>query len=63
MWPAAECGQEKLIVVDVRKKKTPPSLVCISVSDMEIVRSCKYLDVHLDDKLEWSTNTEAAMMI
>ncbi len=62
MWgksPAAECVKTKAIVVDFRKNKTPPSPVCIGGSDVEIVKSYKYLDVQLDDKLEWTTNTEA----
>lgn len=49
----------KAIVVYFRKKKAPASQVCIHRSDVEIVKPYKYLGVHPDDKLEWSTNTEA----
>ncbi len=49
----------KEIVVGFRKKKTPPRLVRISGSDVEIVTSYSYPDIQLDDKLEWSTNTRS----
>ncbi len=47
------------IVVDFRKHKPPPSSVCISGSDVEIVEQYGYVGVLLDSKLEWPTNTEA----
>lgn len=49
----------KEILVDFRKNKALPPPVCISGSDMEIVTSYKKLGVHMNDKLEWSTNTAA----
>ncbi|TWW78779.1 hypothetical protein D4764_11G0009000 [Takifugu flavidus] len=49
----------KEMVVDFRKSKSPPSPVCISGKDVEIVSSYRFLGVHLDNKLEWSTNTDA----
>ena len=45
-------------VVVFRKKKPPPSHVHINRSDVEIVQTYMYLGVHLDNKLEWSTNNE-----
>ncbi|TWW62767.1 hypothetical protein D4764_04G0014140 [Takifugu flavidus] len=48
----------KEIVVDFSKSKSPPSPVCISGKDVEIVPSYRFLGVQLD-KLEWSTNTDA----
>lgn len=50
-------AKTKEIMVDFRKK-APPSPVCSSGSDM-IIKFYKYLDIHLDDNLEWSTNTKA----
>ncbi|TWW56005.1 hypothetical protein D4764_09G0010550 [Takifugu flavidus] len=47
------------MVVDFRKSKSPPSPVCISGKDVEIVSSYRFLGVQLDNKLEWSTNTDA----
>ncbi|TWW61471.1 hypothetical protein D4764_04G0001180 [Takifugu flavidus] len=49
----------KEMVVDFRKSKSPPSPVCISGKDVEIVPSYRFLGVQLDNKLEWSTNTDA----
>lgn len=49
----------KEIVIDFSRNKTPPSPVCIGGINVEIVKSYKYLGVELDNKLEWSTNTEA----
>ncbi|TWW71139.1 hypothetical protein D4764_17G0006220 [Takifugu flavidus] len=49
----------KEMVVDFSKSKSPPSPVCISGKDVEIVPSYKFLGVQLDNKLEWSTNTDA----
>ncbi|TWW53816.1 hypothetical protein D4764_0293380 [Takifugu flavidus] len=49
----------KEMVVDFRKSKSPASPVCISGKDVEIVPSYRFLGVQLDNKLEWSTNTDA----
>lgn len=49
-------AKTKEIMMDFWKKVAPLPPVCISVSDIEIVRSYKYLG----DKLEWSTNTGRA---
>ncbi|TWW80440.1 hypothetical protein D4764_01G0002550 [Takifugu flavidus] len=49
----------KEMVVDFRKSKSPPSPVCISGKDVEIVSSYRFLGVQLDNKLEWSINTDA----
>ncbi|TWW74353.1 hypothetical protein D4764_14G0003540 [Takifugu flavidus] len=46
------------MVVDFSKSKSPPSTVCISRKDVEIVASYRFLGVQLDNKLEWSTNTD-----
>lgn len=62
-WCGENCLQlnvakTKKIMVDMKKAATL-SPVCTGGSDVEMVRSYKYLDIHLDDKLEWSTNPEA----
>ncbi|TWW53679.1 hypothetical protein D4764_0152530 [Takifugu flavidus] len=49
----------KEMVVDLSKSKCPPSPVCISGKDVEIVSFYRFLGVQLDNKLEWSTNTDA----
>ncbi|TWW54976.1 hypothetical protein D4764_09G0000250 [Takifugu flavidus] len=49
----------KEMVVDFRKSKSPPSPVCISGKEVELVPSYRFLGVQLDNKLEWSTNTDA----
>ncbi|TWW59213.1 hypothetical protein D4764_06G0007430 [Takifugu flavidus] len=49
----------KEMVVDFSKSKSPPSPVCISGKEVEIVPFYRFLGVQLDNKLEWSTNTDA----
>jgi len=49
----------KELVVDFRRSKTPYKSVCIDGWELETVQTCKYLGVVLDNKLEWSANTEA----
>ncbi|TWW54451.1 hypothetical protein D4764_0091880 [Takifugu flavidus] len=49
----------KEMVVDLSKSKSPPSPVCISGKEVELVPSYRFLGVQLDNKLEWSTNTDA----
>ena len=52
----------KEMVVDIRKSKAPrPPILPINIDgeDIEMVRSYKYLGVHLDNKLDWSVNSEA----
>ncbi|TWW62601.1 hypothetical protein D4764_04G0012480, partial [Takifugu flavidus] len=49
----------KEVVVDFSKSNSPPCPVCISGKDVEIVPAYKFLGVQLDNKLEWTTNTDA----
>ena len=49
----------KEMVVDYRRNKPTPPPVCIGGTDIDIVDYYKYLGVVLDDKLEWTANTEA----
>ena len=44
---------------EFRRNKAQLFPVCFGGTDVEIVQSYKYLGVVLDNKLEWSTNTEA----
>jgi len=47
-------------VVDFRRgKRTPPVPVSIQGLDIEIVKSYKYLGVHLNNKLDWSDHAHA----
>ncbi|KAI4884870.1 hypothetical protein NFI96_029910, partial [Prochilodus magdalenae] len=53
-------GKTKELVVDVRRAKhSPQAPVNIQGTDIEIVRSYKYLGVHLNNKLDWTDNTPA----
>ena len=52
-------SKTKEIVIDFRRKPSPHTPVNIQGSDIEIVDSFKYLGVHLNNKLDWSNNTEA----
>ena len=45
------------MVVDFSRDNLSPCHVCINRTDVEIDQTFKYLGVHLDNKLEWSTNT------
>lgn len=47
------------MVVDFRRNKPLPSPVSISGRDVDLVDTYKYLGVTLDNKLDWSANTEA----
>ena len=62
------CGENHLVlnvaktrelVVDFRRNKPLPSPVCISGTKVDVVDTYKYLGVTLDNKLDWSANTEA----
>ncbi|XP_051920057.1 uncharacterized protein LOC127599886 [Hippocampus zosterae] len=48
----------KELVVDFCKKKSSPTPMNIQGMDIERVTSYKYLGVLLNDKLDWSTNTD-----
>ncbi|KAI4876598.1 hypothetical protein NFI96_034277 [Prochilodus magdalenae] len=53
-------GITKELVVDFhRAKHSPPVPVNIQGMDIKIVRSYKYLGVHLNDKLDWTDNNAA----
>ncbi|KAI3364300.1 hypothetical protein L3Q82_010819 [Scortum barcoo] len=50
----------KELVVDFRRRShSPPAPVSIQGTDIETVKSYKYLGVHLNDSLDWSDNTDA----
>ncbi|KAI3365289.1 hypothetical protein L3Q82_010384 [Scortum barcoo] len=49
----------KELVVDLRKQRTRLNSVVIRGTEADIVDSYKYLGVHLDNKLDWTTNTDA----
>ena len=53
-------GKTKELVVDFKRRKLPPPTpVNIQGTDIEIVKSYKYLGVHLNNKLDWSDNSNA----
>ena len=45
------------MIVDFRGKLPPTTLVSVQGKDIEIVDFYKYLGVHLNDKLDWTTDT------
>ncbi|XP_076860596.1 antigen WC1.1-like [Brachyhypopomus gauderio] len=63
------CGQNHLVintsktkelVVDFRRSKAhPPKQLSIQGRNIETVNSYRYLGVHLNNKLDWSDNTQA----
>ena len=64
-WCQRNCLQinsvkTKELVVDFRRSKhSPPTPVNIQGTDIDIVRSYKYLGVHLNNKLDWTDHTQA----
>ncbi|KAI3364017.1 hypothetical protein L3Q82_010778 [Scortum barcoo] len=51
---------KELVVVDFRRRRhSPPAPVSIQGTDIDTVKSYKYLGVHLNDSLDWSDNTNA----
>ncbi|KAF7649768.1 hypothetical protein LDENG_00136670 [Lucifuga dentata] len=51
-------SKTKEMVIDFRKKSPPITLVNIQGLDIDTVESYKYLGVHLNNKLDWSVNTD-----
>ncbi|KAF7711365.1 hypothetical protein HF521_000376, partial [Silurus meridionalis] len=67
-WLTAWCGANNLslnfdktkeIVVDFRRTQTDHSPLIIDGSPVEIVKSTKFLGIHLVDNLTWSINTSS----
>ncbi|KAK0149865.1 hypothetical protein N1851_009389 [Merluccius polli] len=52
-------GKTKELVVDFWRRKSPPIPVSINGEEVEMVDTYKFLWVHLNNKLDWSDNTEA----
>ncbi|KAK3570529.1 hypothetical protein QTP86_022076, partial [Hemibagrus guttatus] len=52
-------SKTKELVVDFRKQKPPPSPISIMGDEVDIVDNYKYLGIHIDNKLEWTKNTDA----
>ncbi|KAI3359402.1 hypothetical protein L3Q82_002905 [Scortum barcoo] len=53
-------GKTKELVVDFRRRRhSPPAPVSIQGTDIDTVKSYKYLGVHLNDSLDWTHNTDA----
>ena len=46
-------------LVDFRRRKSAPTPISINGETVEVVQDYKYLEVHLDNKLNWAKNTEA----
>lgn len=51
-------GKTKEMVLDFRRLALPPQPVFIEGAEVEIMGSHKYLEVELDNRLEWSLNTD-----
>ncbi|KAI4878333.1 hypothetical protein NFI96_010154 [Prochilodus magdalenae] len=48
----------KEMCIDFRRSRSSQQPISIKGFDMEVIRSYKYLGVHLDEKLDWSVNTD-----
>ncbi|KAK0135164.1 RNA-directed DNA polymerase from mobile element jockey [Merluccius polli] len=51
-------SKTKELVIDFGKSRPPPQLVQIEGADVEVVSSYRYLGLVLDNKLDWSKNTD-----
>lgn len=51
-------AKTKEMVVDFRRSRPPVQQTSIEGSDVEVVRTYRYLGLQLDNKLDWSFNTE-----
>ena len=51
--------EPKELVVDLRCRKRHPTPVFMYKEGVEMVNTYKFLRVYLNNKLEWSSNTEA----
>ncbi|XP_053508024.1 uncharacterized protein LOC128624412 [Ictalurus furcatus] len=52
-------GKTKELVVDFRRSKRPHTPVVIRGEGVEMVDTYQFLGVHLNNKLDWTDNTEA----
>lgn len=52
-------SKTKEMVVDFRRTRPHPEPVRINGACVEMVQTYKYLGVQLDDRLDWTANTEA----
>lgn len=54
-------GKTKELVVDFRRRrKSSPTPITIRGEEVEVVDNYKFLGVHLNNKLDWSNNSEAS---
>uniref|UniRef100_A0A3B1JI52 Reverse transcriptase domain-containing protein n=1 Tax=Astyanax mexicanus TaxID=7994 RepID=A0A3B1JI52_ASTMX len=51
-------SKTKEMVVDFRRARPPTQPVSIVGVDVEMVKTYRYLGLHLDDRLDWSANTD-----
>lgn len=51
-------SKTKELIVDFRRRRPSPQPVNISGEEIEVVSSYKYLGLQVDEKLDWSTNTD-----
>ena len=65
----AWCGDYHLILnavkteemtVDFRRTRVTSNSISIMVEEVEVMMEYKYLDVHLDNRLDWRRNTDSA---
>ena len=52
-------GKTKVLVVDFRRSRKPPTPISIQGVKLEIVDAYKFLGVCINNKLDWTYNTEA----
>ena len=52
-------GKTKELVVDFRRSKKPPTPITIQGVEIETMDTYKFLGVHINNKLDWTDNTEA----
>ncbi|KAI4899575.1 hypothetical protein NFI96_002191 [Prochilodus magdalenae] len=58
-WCNMNITKTKEMCIDFRRSRPSQQPISIKGVDVEVVRSYKYLGVHLDERLDWSVNTDS----
>lgn len=53
-----KASKAKELVIDFRMDSPTPRPVLIGTEEVEVVRTCKYSGLWLDNKLAWKNNTK-----
>ena len=60
MFPCYTTVDKTEMIVDFMRTRSKPNSTSIMGEEVEVVEAYKYLSVHLDNRLVWIRNTDAA---